>query len=67
MKLGKKIVVGAVLLLLLSAGMLGGLGASGSSHGGSIPVAMADGCDSVPPPPGLDCPPEPTPTPTPPK
>jgi hypothetical protein len=62
---GKKIVAGAVLLLLLGLGALGGLGFPGAATGSSIPVAMADGCDSVPPPPGLECPPPPTPTPTP--
>ncbi len=66
MKLGKKIVAGAVLLLLLGLGALGGLGFPGTSPGSSIPVALAGGCDGGnPPPPGLECPDPPTPTPTP--
>jgi hypothetical protein len=65
MKLGKKLVVGAVLLVLLGLGALTGLHLPTNSTVGAVPAALADGCDSNPPPPGLECPSQPTPTPTP--
>lgn len=67
MDTGKKFIVGAVLLALLGLGALTGLSLPNGLHGSAVPVAMADGdsCDTVPPPPGLECPVNPTPTPTP--
>jgi hypothetical protein len=65
MKLGKKFVVGAVLLVLLGLGALTGLPLSNGGPAGAVPVALAADCDGNPPPPALDCPPIPTPTPTP--
>jgi hypothetical protein len=61
-----KKLAGAGLLLL-------SLTVAGATASGSVPqlgfgpvvVAHADGCDSNPPNPSLDCPPAPTPTPTP--
>ena len=63
MKIGKKLVVGALVLLMLGLGALTGLSVPGGPHAGAVPVARADDpCDANPPPPGLDCP-APTPTP----
>lgn len=63
MKRGKKLVVGAVVLLILGLSALTGLSFPGSPPGGAVPVARADDpCDANPPPPSLDCP-APTPTP----
>ena len=65
----KKVLIGAALFLALGIGAVTGFGGSAFSLlGGPVPVAHADGddCDTVPPPPFLNCPPNPTPTPTPP-
>jgi hypothetical protein len=61
----KKMVLGAVLLSLLGLGALFGSAVSAPilGVGGWASVAHADGCDTFPPQPGLDCPPAPTPTP----
>jgi hypothetical protein len=63
MKLGKKLIAGAVLPALLSLGALTGLHLPNGAPTAGVPAALADGCDNNPPPPGLDCPPTPTPTP----
>jgi hypothetical protein len=59
----KKVLIGMSLLAMLLLGALGGVGLSLPGYNPAVPAAHADGCDSVPPPPGLDCPPTPTPTP----
>ena len=63
----RKLLIGLILSLLLALAAAGGghmpalLGLGPSA----VPAAHAVGCDSFPPPPGMDCP-QPTPTPTPP-
>jgi len=61
----KKVLVGMVLALMLMLAMLGETGLVLSGDSPTVPVVHAADCDSVPPPPGLDCPVQPTQTPTP--
>jgi hypothetical protein len=61
----KKVLVGIVLALMLMLGLLGENGLVLPGDSPTVPAVHAADCDSVPPPPGLDCPVQPTPTPTP--
>jgi hypothetical protein len=64
----KKLVLGVALFLGLGFGAVTGFGVPAFSLlGGPVPVAHADGdsCDSIPPPPFINCAPTPTPTPPP--